>query len=121
MNILLLAGRVLFALPFILFSLGHFIYGTPMTGLVPEYLPGGVIWVYIAGLVLLTGGILILINKYARAGGIIIGVLMLIFVITVHYPGIMDQEITQIAISGFFKDLALSGGAFFIAAVSNNE
>jgi putative oxidoreductase len=58
-------GRVVFGIIFCIFGSFHFIKGSQMAGAVPAWIPGGVIWVYVTGLILLLAGISILINKKA--------------------------------------------------------
>ena len=79
------AGRVLFALPFMVFGLLHFLNAHAMAGSVP--VPGGAAWVYLTGAALLAGGIGMLtgvLGKWAAYG---IALLMLVFVVTVIWTG----------------------------------
>ena len=46
MNNLINVGRILFALPFAVFGLMHFMAGGDMAGMVPSWGPGGGFWVY---------------------------------------------------------------------------
>ena len=57
-------ARYLFALPFGIFGVIHFIQGSNMAGMVP--IPGGVIWVYVVGVALLAACVSIIIEKHTR-------------------------------------------------------
>ncbi|MEX0928259.1 MAG: DoxX family protein [Balneolales bacterium] len=114
-------GRILFGIPFALFGLLHFMNAGDMTGVVPAWIPGGIFWVYVTGIGLLTGGVSIVINQYTRTGGYIIATLMIIFVLTVHLPGLFNEQTMQMAMTSFLKDLALGGGALVLAGLSPDE
>lgn len=121
MNVVLISGRILFGLPFIIFAGFHFFFANQLAGQIPPYVPGSVLWVYGTGAILLAGGLMIVFNKYARTAGIILGVLMLFFIVTVHIPGLMDETKQQIAIVNLLKDTALCGAAFFMGTVLYNH
>ncbi len=107
-------ARVLFALPFLVFGLLHMAAGQNMAMMIPSYLPGGVLWVYLTGIGLIAGGISLIINKLAKEALIGISVFLIATIAMVQAPGLMnpDPMMQQMAMSGFFKDLGLLGGAF---------
>lgn len=92
-----------------------------MAGMVP--LPGGVFWVYLTGLAMIAASVSLIIEKKTRLAGILLGIMLLIFVISIHIPGIMseDQMASQQAMSNGLKDLALAGAAFYIAGAYNDD
>jgi len=109
-------ARVLFGLPFGVFGLLHFMAGPQMAVMVPGIFPGsGAMWVYLAGIVLLAGSLSLLFNKYVMYGAGALAALMLIFVLTIHIPGVMNEASRQIAMPGLLKDTALMGGALMFA------
>jgi uncharacterized membrane protein YphA (DoxX/SURF4 family) len=105
-------GRYMYALPFGVFGFLHFMNAGAMSGMVP--IPGGVFWVYLTGLALLAACVSIIIETKARLACILLGVMLLIFVLSIHLPGIIGGEM-QPNMSNLLKDLALAGGAWFIA------
>lgn len=111
-------GRILFAVPFLVFGINHLIMGTHMAGIVPPFIPGGVFWVYFTGLCLILASISIAINKFTKWSGILLGILMLIFSLTVHAPSIAKNPM---GIVGLLKDLSLSGAAFLVSSVFGNN
>lgn len=111
------AGRVLFGLPFVLFGLMHLAFGAKMAGMVPGWLPGGVIWVYLVGLGLIAGGATVVANKMGRQGAMLLAVLLIIFILTIHLPGVMNEATQQMAMAGLLKDLALLGGALTFSKI----
>ncbi|MFW5886334.1 MAG: DoxX family membrane protein [Bacteroidota bacterium] len=118
MKTLTLTGRIMYGLPFAIFGIFHFMNTQGMTGLVPGFLPGAKFWVYLTGIAFLLAAISLFINKFTRIAMILFGIMLLIFVLTVHIPGLMNAENQQaqmMAMTSLLKDTALSGAAFFIA------
>jgi len=85
-----------------------------MAGFVPAFIPGGVIWVYLTGATLLAASISILAQKMTRLACILLGVLLLIFVLTIHLPGVIESG-GESGMPNLLKDLALAGASWFIA------
>jgi hypothetical protein len=45
---------------------------------------------------------------------------MIIFVLTIHMPGLSNPQMMQMAMAGLLKDLMLAGAAFMFSAKSEN-
>lgn len=118
MGLLGIIGRLLFAIPFVIFGLVHFMKGAAMVGMVP--VPGGVFWVYLTGLAMILAGVAILANKMASVAAALLGVLLLIYVVTIHVPNVLSAEGPQLqmSLSSLLKDTALAGGAWIIASIA---
>ncbi len=116
MNNLDKIGKIVFALPFGVFGLMHLMMGDQMAGMVPSFLPGGVLWIYLSGLCLLAACISILIGKMTKMASMLLGLLLLIFVLTIHLPAVMGGD--QMAMSSVLKDLSLAGAAFYVSGKS---
>jgi len=118
MNQILSLGllRVIFAIPFAVFGIMHLMAADKMQGMVPSYIPGGVIWVYITGVLLILGAASFILSKSAQLGGYILGGLMLIFVLTIHLPAVLGGD--QTAMGGLLKDTALMAAALFVGSSS---
>jgi uncharacterized membrane protein len=113
---------LVYSLVLIVFGLGHFANASKMAGMVPSFLPGGVIWIYLSGAALLLAAIAFIINKQVRLAGYLLGVLLLIFVLTIHLPGMMnakDEMMKMGSMGNLLKDLAIAAAAFYIG--SKNE
>ena len=108
-------GRIGFGIVFAIFGTFHFLNGSQMAGIVPSWLPGGVIWVYVTGLILLGAGISILIDKKASLISLVLAILLLIFVLFVHLPPTLNGD--QMAMTNLLKDLALASAALFMSGV----
>ena len=106
-------ARYIFAIPFGIFGLFHFMNASQMAGMVP--IPGGVIWVYLTGVALLAACISIIIQKYTRWACLLLALMLIIFVLTLHLPGVFDEATRQGSMTMLLKDTAMAGGALILA------
>ncbi len=115
MNSILNLGKYLYAIPFAIFGLMHLASGPQMAGMVP--LPGGAIWVYITGVGLIAAAVSMLIGKYDKLGTALLGLMLLIFALSIHLPGVMsgDEARVMSSMPNFMKDLSLAGAAWMYA------
>lgn len=113
------AGRITFAVPFLIFGINHFMNAQGMGGMVPEYIPGGAIWVYITGVVHILAAIAILIKKWVKIASILLAVMLLIFALTIHLPAFMEGN--QAELGNILKNIALAGGALVIGGIYDNQ
>ena len=116
-------ARVLFALPFGIFGLLHLMSGPNMAGMVPSWIPGGVFWVYLTGLAHIAATVSILIQKKAKLASLLLAAMLGVFVLTIHLPGIFgaaDEMGRMMSMSGFLKDVALTGGALAFAGLAKD-
>ncbi len=104
-------AKYIFALPFLVFGAMHLMMADNMAGLVPAYVPGGVLWVYLTGLALVAASLAIMVGKMAKLASFLLGVLMLVFAFTIHLAAVVGGD--QMAMGSFLKDMALAGAAFF--------
>lgn len=103
-------GKYLYAIPMVIFGLFHFLNASAMAGMVP--IPGGVFWIYLTGLSLILAGVSIIIQKLDDWSSFLLAVLLLVFVLTIHLPGVLaGGEMAQMYMTNLLKDLALAGGA----------
>ena len=113
-------GKILFCIPFLAFGIMHLMSGNQMAGMVPAYFPGGVVWIYITGLAEILAAVSILTGKQTKLATMLLGVMLIIFVLTIHLPGISDPATQQMAMSGLLKDLGLAGAALMMSANSKD-
>ena len=120
MNILTTTGaRLLYAVPMAIFGIFHFMNASSMSGMVPSFIPGGVLWVYVTGLALILAAISIIIQKKARLAGLLLAGMLIIFVLTMHLPG-LGGENAQMAMVNMLKDIALAGAALAFAGQADD-
>ena len=115
MNNLKNIGRIMFAVPFGIFGMMHFMMASNMTGMVPSWVPGGVFWVYVTGMALVAAAISIIAKKQIYLASVLLAVLLGVFVMTIHIPALLGGD--QMAMGGMLKDISLAGGALLIASL----
>jgi uncharacterized membrane protein len=113
-------ARIMFAFPFAVFGLLHLANGNTMAGMVPSWIPGGVFWVYLTGLAHIAAAISIVIKKQDRLSSLLLALMLVIFVLTIHLPGVMNPDTMQMSMSGLLKDIALAGGALTYAGLAKS-
>lgn len=117
MNAFLSLGRWVFAIPFAIFGLFHFMNAQAMADyVVPAYMPAKIIWVYLSGAGLIGAAVSMLLGKYDKLGTTLLAVFLLLIVLMVHLPGSMSGgEGAQGAMSMLLKDLSLAGASMMYA------
>ena len=114
-------ARILFAIPLIIFGLFHFTKGKDMAGFVLAGWPAAIVLVYIAGLGLILAGASFIINKFVRLSGVLLAIELLIFILSIHVPGLMKEATMQMSLASLLKDFGLMSAALFISAVATKE
>lgn len=117
MNAILKLGRYLFAIPIAIFGVFHFMNADAMSGMVP--LPGGVVWVYLTGVALILAAVSIIIRKHDRLASFLLGIMLLIFALSIHLPSVMDGN--ESSMPNLLKDIALAGGAFAYGMLAGDD
>lgn len=110
-------GRIVFAIPFAIFGVFHFLNAAAMAGMVP--IPGGVVWVYLTGVAHLAAAISFIVGKYGRLAGQLLALMLLIFALSIHLPAVLGGD--QASMTNFLKDVALAGGALVVAGTFPKE
>ncbi len=118
MNSLIGLGRYIFAIPFLIFGIMHFMNADAMAGMTPF---GGVAMVYITGLALVAAAISIFIGKLDKLACVLLALMLILFVILIHAPGLGDEATMQSSMSGLLKDFALAGGALLCAGQAKDN
>ena len=113
------AGLIIYAIPMAVFGLFHFMSASMMAAMVPSWMPGGVFWVYLTGVALIAAAVSIMINKKAALASMLLGIMLIIFVLTMHLPAVIGGD--QASMPMVLKDLALAGAAFYMSANFKEE
>jgi len=111
-------GTIFYALVIGFFGLNHFMNGTGMAKMVPSFLPGGVVWVYITGACMLAAAIAFLINRQVRLAGLLLALFLLLIVVTVHLPAVLnapDDGSRRFPMVNLIKDTGLAAAALLVA------
>lgn len=109
MNAILNLGKYLYAIPFAIFGLFHFMNANAMAGIAF----GSPILVYVTGAALIAVTVSMLIGKYDKLATTLLGIMLLLFVFLVHFKGATAGD--QAATGNALKDLMLAGAAWMYA------
>lgn len=110
MNAILNIGKYMYAIPFAVFGLFHFMNAKGMAGMAF----GSEILVYVTGVALIAAAVSMVIGKLDKLAATLLGVMLLIFALSIHLPGAIDGD--QASTSNFLKDFMLSGAAWMYAS-----
>ena len=103
----------------IAFGIYHFQHPKNLLIYMPQFIPGGLAWIYIVGSAFILAAIAFIINRAARLAGYLLAILLFCFVLTIHLPNYLhagDAEMRQLALINLLKDTALGAFALHIAA-----
>jgi len=116
MDILLVIGRVLFALIFINSGIAHLTKLEAMTGYAQyKKVPAAKLSVIVTGLMLVVGGLYIALGVYADLGALLLAIFLVASAFMMHnFWTIEDAQAKQNESISFFKYLALAGAALII-------
>lgn len=114
-------ARILFAAPFGVFGLIHLGSGPQMANYVPSFIPGGVFWIYLTGLAMLGASISMIIKKFAKLSSFLLAVMLGIFILTIHIPGLGNEATMQMSLTNLLKDLGLAAGALTWSGIFAQE
>lgn len=115
------AGRILFALPFGLIGLNHFIMVDFYSGMLTSFIPGGGFTILLTGFLLIAASISIIAKKFITISCILLAALLLVFILTIHIPQMFDPALRMEALMQLLKDSGLMGGAMMVAGIFKEE
>lgn len=122
MKNLSILGRILFALPFGIFGLNHFFMVDFFSGMLTSFIPGTGFTVLLTGILLIAASLSIIFRKFTRLACFLLAALLLIFILTIHLPGLFEGGNTaRMAMMQLLKDTSLMGGALVIATLYDRE
>ncbi|CAN5515369.1 hypothetical protein BH10BAC6_BH10BAC6_12110 [soil metagenome] len=115
----LLFARILFMVPFLMLGMQHFLMADKMVGMVPSWLPGGIVWIYITGAFDVAAALAIISAIQIRLAGFLLCLLLLIYVAFMHIPSMLsaDPTTSMLGMIGVMKDTGLAGGALLLSHI----
>lgn len=108
----------------VVFGVYHFLQPKMMLIYVPDFIPGGIGWVYVTGAAFIGAALAFVTNRMVKLAGYLLAALLLVFVLTIHLPNYLnsgDVEMQQQAFVNLLKDTALMGFALFIASNARHQ
>lgn len=114
-------GRILFAIPFGIFGINHFLMTDYYVGMLTSFVPRSAYSIILVGILLIGASISIIFKKYVRISTILLACLLFIFIVTIHIPHLFVDADRTTAIITLLKDVSLMGGSLMIAGISTEE
>ena len=114
-------GRILFAIPFALFGINHFLMTDYYLGMLTSFIPLGAYTIILTGIMLIAASISIITKKFVKFSTIMLAILLFIFIITIHIPHLFTDTDKTITIIALLKDISLMGGSLMIAGIYTEE
>jgi uncharacterized membrane protein YphA (DoxX/SURF4 family) len=121
MNKITTVGRILFALPFAVFGINHFLMMDYYMGMLTSFIPQTAFVMILTGLLMIAASISIITKKLVKISTILLAVLLFIFIITIHIPHLIQGVDKSITLIAFLKDISLMGGSLMIAGIYSDE
>ena len=109
-------GKYLYAIPFGVFGIMHFMGADNMAAMAPF---GGAIMIYITGAAMLAACVSIIIGKMDKLATVLLALLLILYIALVHFPAMGGEDYTPTI--NAFKDLALCGGALMYAGMAKDN
>jgi len=118
-DVVLLVGRVLFALIFINSGIAHLTKLNAMTGYAQfKKVPSPKLAVIVTGLMLIIGGLYVALGIFADLGALLLAIFLIVSAFMMHnFWTIQDDQAKQGETINFFKNIALGGAALIIFAL----
>jgi putative oxidoreductase len=114
-------GRILFAIPFGLFGINHFLMMDYYTGMLTSFIPLGAYTIILTGIMLIATSVSIISKKFVRISTILLAALLFVFIVTIHIPHLIHETDRTITIITLLKDISLMGGSLMIAGIYSEE
>jgi hypothetical protein len=116
LNKIVVLGPICLAVPLAVFGAEHFTATTIIAGMVPAWIPGHIFWALLVGTCLIAAALSIAAKKHAWLASALVGLMILLFVLLIHVPGIAANPRSQLLWVVGLRDSAFAGGAFALAS-----
>ncbi len=111
-------GCLLFASSLPVFGVEHLVSARDIAPMVPSWIPWHLFWTYFAGVAFFAAAAAMATQIQARLGGTMLGVMFLLWVLVLWLPAIAANPRSEDNWTNAVITLAMSGGAFLIAALA---
>ena len=114
-------GRILYALPFAVFGINHFVMFDFYMGMLTSFIPFGGYLIILTGIVLIAASLSIIFRKFIKISAITLACVLFVFIIAIHIPNLFDEQTKMIGFISLLKDTSLMGGSILIAGACNDK
>ncbi len=108
-------GSVCFAVPLAVFGALHLFGPRFVVDIVPEYMPWRLFWVYLVGCALIAASLSIATGIGVRWSGLLFGIMMFLFVATIHLPGALRDPHDRFIWTIVFRETSFGGAGWILA------
>lgn len=114
-------GRILFAIPFAIFGINHFLMKDYYLGMLTSFIPLGAYTIILTGIMLIVASISIITKKFVKISTLMLAILLFTFITTIHIPNLFQETDRTATIIALLKDISLMGGSLMIAGIYSEE
>jgi uncharacterized membrane protein len=114
-------GRVLYALPLIVFALQHFMYARFVATLVPAWIPARLFWACFVGAAFIAAAASIILKIKDSLAASLLGLMFFLWVVIVHAPRIALAPHNANEWTSGLIALAMSGGAWLMVRNASRQ
>lgn len=110
---------VILAIILAIFGVYHLMYPANLITFIPDFLPGGNIWIYITGIALILAAIAFIAHKQVKLAGYLLALLLIIITLTFHLPNYLnagDPDLKTTSFIDILQNLAMAAFAMYIAS-----
>lgn len=114
----------LLAAVMIVYGYIHIIKPHDLVVYIPDYIPGGVLWVHVVGVAYMLGGLSFIFNRWVKLTGYVLAALLFLFVLVLHVPNYLNagnSETRTMAMISILNATALAGFALHLAAGAHHQ
>jgi putative oxidoreductase len=110
-------GRILYALPFAVFGINHFIMMDYYLGMLTSFIPKTAYIMVLTGILMIAASISIISGKLVRLSTLLLAGLLFVFIITIHIPHLIEGNNNTVTMIALLKDISLLGGSLLVAGI----
>ena len=108
-------SNLCFAIPLAVFGSLHLSAAEFVLPIVPPYMPWRLFWAYFVGVALLAASLSIATKIQVRWSGLLFGIMMFLFVATIHLPGALANRHDRIIWTIVIREMSFGGGGWALA------
>jgi uncharacterized membrane protein len=113
-------GRVFVPVSLAVFGAEHLVSANFMVQMVPPWMPGRLFWAYFVGCALFAAAISIVSMRHVRLSATLLGIMFLVFVLSMHLPNVMRNPKDRFAWAVALRDLLFAAGAWALAGAQRD-
>ncbi len=114
-------SNLCFAIPLAVFGALHLAGVDLVLPMVPSYMPWRLFWAYFVGFALLAASLSIATKIQVRWSGLLFGIMMFLFVVTLDIPGALANPRDRFGWTLLIREMTFAGGGWILAGSAMSE